>query len=300
MSGSPKRIVLVVMVLTLLQLMGARMALSQMPSTQDQVARQEAKVKELAAKIMDQDESIDQRIDKMVNELKAMQDTPDSRTRVTFIKQESIKKLNNSLKWYQAERARRLTAMRTGGSYLPKEQLTNDIAKIEARINERVTDIIGLTDSFQTQTDFSRYGDASDATRHNQRVGDRSVIVQDKVEDALDADSKKLEAEVARLKGDLPYKKGQDRELIEQQIKTDEDTIRKRREQADKVGEGGAGVGAKPVGSKEAFRFEESLKRDTEEVKADMRKLKSLLTEFDAARVSLQSLRKVLKNEQAR
>ena len=295
MMGTTKRMILVAMVIALMQV-----SLAQIPSPQEQVALQEAKVKDLAGKIMDLDASMDKQINQIVNDLKAMQDSQDSRTRVTFIKQESLKKLKSNLAWYQTERARRVTAMRTGGSYLSKEQLTNDIAKIEARIDDRITDIIGLTDSFQKQTDFSSYNDGSDASRHNQSVGDRAVIVQDKVEDALDADSRKLEAEVARLKGDLPYKKGQDRELLEQQIKTDEDIIRKRKEQADQIGESGGGRGSRQVGSKEAFQFEESLKRDTEGVKSDMRELKSLLAEFDAARVSLQLSRKVLAKEQAR
>jgi hypothetical protein len=274
-----------------------------MPSMEEQIAKQEAKVKELIGQMIELDATIQAQIDKVVNNLKSITDSPDSGTRLSFVKQEAIKKLSEGIKRYQAERARRLTAMRTGQSYLTKEQLTNDLALIDARIEMRVTDIVELAGSFEKHNDYKQYdafGGASEQQRHNRRQDSRGNIIQEKLEKGLDADAEKLQNEVATLKRDLPYKTGKDRELIEEQIRKDEELIRKRREQADKSGAGFAKAQEREVSAREAFRVEQDLKREGAEIKANMQKLTALRYQYDAARNSLNISRQVmLKNKQS-
>lgn len=277
----------------------AQTASSVMPSSQEQIASQEARVKELIAKMVALDASIQARIDKVVSDLKALQDSPDSGTRLTFVKQETIKKLNNVVKAQRAERDKRLAAMRTGASYLTKDQLTNDIALLEARIETRVSDIIGLVESLEKKGEVAKYssssGDPSDASRHARRVEGRAGLVEGKVEKGLDADAKKLEDENVSLKRDLLYKKGADRELVENQIKTNEELIQKRKQQATLNVGSGASQPEKEVSAKEAFRIEQSLKLSVDEIKADFQKLFSLRAQYDQARISLNLSRSMLK-----
>jgi hypothetical protein len=270
-----------------------------MISKQELIEKQEARVKDLAAKMMELDASIQTRIETVVSDLKALQDSPDSGTRLTLVKEETIKKLNNVVKAQRAERDKRLAAMRTGGSYLTKEQLTNDIALIEARIETRITDIIGLLESLENKGDVAKYSTSSqgqsDASRHARRVEGRAGLVEDKVEKGLDADAKKLEDENVSLKRDLLYKNGADRVFIENQIKTNEELIQKRKKQAGQSIGSASSQSEKEVSAREAFRIEQSLKLAADEIKADVQKLLSLRSQYDQARTSLNLSKAVLK-----
>lgn len=297
MINSVKRWVLVAIMVS--QVGRAQTASTAMPSNEEQIAAQEVRVNALATQMVELDASIEARIEKVIKDLKTAQDSPDSGTRLTAVKQETIKKLNKLVKMHQAERAKRLAAMRTGGTYLTKDQLTNDISVIEGKIESRVSDIVDLVDSLDKPGNYVQHSSSSneqsEGSLQARRQDGRAGLIQGQVEKGIEADVKKIENENVSLKRDLLYKKGSDRELIEKQIKTNEELIQKRKAQADQAVTSGAGPSEREVSGKEAFRLEQSMKATATEIKADYTKLIALRTQYDRARDNLNLSKAVLK-----
>lgn len=287
------------LVMGVAQVVGAQTASTTMPTKEEQIAAQEARVKELAEQIVALDASIEARIDKVIRDLKTAQDSPDSGTRLTAVKQETLKKLAALVKMHQAERAKRLASVRNGGTYLTKDQLTNDIALIEGKIEARVSDIVDLVDSLDKPDNYTQHSSASseqsESSLNARRQDGRAGLIQGQVEKGLEADIKKIENENASLKRDLLYKKGPEREIIEKQIRTNEELIQKRRQQADQAVESSPKP-EREVSGKEAFRLEQAMREAAVEIRRDYTKLHSLRTQYDRARDSLNLSKSVLKN----
>jgi hypothetical protein len=126
--------------------------------------------------MMDADASIEKRIDRMVDRLKKLQDSEDSGTRVSSVKEEVIQGLYNYVNFVVRERDQRVARYEgQPGSTLPRYGLKDEIGFMEGRIEKRAEQIIALANSFGVRSanvERFEYKDNDDDDYNNWRYGE--------------------------------------------------------------------------------------------------------------------------------
>jgi hypothetical protein len=103
------------------------------------------------------DGRIEDTVDRVIETLKMVGDTKDSRTKVARLKEQSIDGLQRNLTYYQQKRAALQEQLRRPTLHLTVEEKQRAIARFDERIEKRVQQIIALSKSLPTHKDYDRY-----------------------------------------------------------------------------------------------------------------------------------------------
>lgn len=103
------------------------------------------------------DARFESRVDSLVDALKAIGDSKDSRTKVARMKEKTIEALKKSILYYQNKRATLMEELRRPTLKLTEEQKKKGIAVFDARMEKRVAQILELQKSLPTEKDYDRY-----------------------------------------------------------------------------------------------------------------------------------------------
>ncbi len=103
------------------------------------------------------DNRIEATVDKILETLRMIGDSKDSRTKVARLKEQTIAGLQKNITFYQQRRAQLQEEMRRPALHLTTEEKQRAIAKFDARIEKRVRQIIEMTASLPTHKDYERY-----------------------------------------------------------------------------------------------------------------------------------------------
>jgi hypothetical protein len=120
------------------------------------IAARETRLQEIAADIRSLDDRNEKRIDSIVNTLKGLKDSEDSKTRVNALKAEVIAGLRKSITIYQQKRRDVFEHLRTDKS-VSMEALTQDMDRFDARTQKRVDQIMELAKSMPEREDVEKY-----------------------------------------------------------------------------------------------------------------------------------------------
>ena len=121
------------------------------------VAIRQQRVDLLRDEIKQSDARIESRLDVIIDSLKTVADSKDSRTKVARMKEETGQRLAKTISYYDQKRAALKEELRT-----PRLQLTADekrklIAIFDARIEKRTQQILALNKSMPSHEDHERY-----------------------------------------------------------------------------------------------------------------------------------------------
>jgi hypothetical protein len=137
---------------------------AQTPAAPPNVAQWEAALKAreqranlLRDEIKTLDSRMEQRIDGLVEALRLIGDSKDSRTKVARMKEQTIQGLKNSITYYQNKRATLQEELRRPTLRLTDEQKRRGIAIFDERMEKRVGQILELQKSLPTEKDYDRY-----------------------------------------------------------------------------------------------------------------------------------------------
>jgi hypothetical protein len=103
------------------------------------------------------DDRIEATVDRILETLRLVGDSKDSRTKVARMKEQTIDGLQKNIAFYQQKRAQLQEEMRRPTLHLTPEEKQQAIAKFDARIEKRVHQILALTKSLPTHKDYERY-----------------------------------------------------------------------------------------------------------------------------------------------
>jgi exonuclease VII large subunit len=118
---------------------------------------EERRVALLGDEIHNTDQRIEKRFDDLLAALRAVSDSKDSHTKVTRMKEETIKALQQSITYYQQKRAwleEEMVRPTFNLTQVEKQSISNDF---EERIEKRVQQILELYKTFPSHQDFARY-----------------------------------------------------------------------------------------------------------------------------------------------
>lgn len=121
------------------------------------IAIRQQRVALLDGEIKRLDSLIESQLDDIVDTLKAVTDSKDSRTKVARMKENTVNLLMKTIDDYARKRAALQEQLRKPSLRLTDEEKRNLIAAFDARVDKRTQQILALYNSMPTPQDYERY-----------------------------------------------------------------------------------------------------------------------------------------------
>lgn len=227
------------------------------------------------------DSRIEDQVDSLLQTLRMVGDSKDSRTKVSRMKQDTIERLQRSITYYQQKRAWLQEEMRRPTFNLTADEKRRIIARFDERIEKRVKQILEMNKSLPTHQDYERYKTTSttwdgsvvytesEDYKQNQRLTSHTNTQRDKIIkslqtsiDRLDRQNRSL-AELQTRAANPEYRLA----CIEEQRKNDE-LLKARRAQLNEVFTSPA-LPTKPISGSEAQALDRTMQQAIGSLKRD-------------------------------
>ena len=198
------------------------------------IEMREQRLKEIATDIRALDDRTEKRIDLVVDTLKNIKDSNDTKTRINMLKGEVIEGLRKAISIYQTKRRDIFERLRTDKS-VSVQALTGDLEKFDARTQKRIDQILELAKSMPARENVDKFesdggsymnGWYSESTRisdewkQNRRQGIATEKSLREIREALEKAISTLESRIASTRDLLKNRKLTDaeREIQKQEL----------------------------------------------------------------------------------
>ncbi len=121
------------------------------------IVEREARLAEISEDIIRLDNRIEERVGKIVDKLKTLKDSKDSKLRVAQTKEQVIAGLREAIQAYDITRRRLKEELAKANPAVPKDTLTSDVKVFDEKIEKRVDQIMAITNSLATHKDYAKY-----------------------------------------------------------------------------------------------------------------------------------------------
>lgn len=255
------------------------------------------------------DDRIEATVDRILETLRMVGDSQDSRTKMARLKETTIDGLQRNIGYYQQKRATLQEEMRRPTLHLTPEEKQRAIAKFDARIEKRVQQILALTKSLPTHKDYERYNVVSDGWygttsvrnkdfEQNRRLTAHTNSQREEVIKELQRSIEKIDRQIRSLQTELAAATTEaHRNILFDEIKKYEALMQSRRAQ---VAEAATPyeTATRPVSNKEAQDMDAALRRAIESLRRDFgtlfQRYSAYLSErsnVNAAKAALEALK---------
>jgi hypothetical protein len=275
------------------------------------IAQREARFEALKKDLLALDARVEERVDYLVKTLTNLQDSNDSKTRISNLKEEVIEGLRRSITIYRQKRMAIFERQRKE-QLVPEAELAANIDAFDKRIGKRIEQIVELVRSLPGHKDIPKYESdggsyyadgwyeetsrISDDWKQNRRQSaktdsERRDLLED-IEKAIGAaDSRRRALAEALAKGNFSEK---DRTLRQQELgRTDAllDNLKQRRRELALPG----GTDGRELGMSEASDLEKMITDSREDVSRDAWEIFRKYDDLDKERTRLRALEQNLK-----
>ena len=175
------------------------------------VAIRQQRVDLLRSEIQQIDSRLESRLDVIVDTLKSISDSKDSRTKVARMKEDTGKRLMKTIDYYNQKRAALNEELRNPKLNLTAEEKRKMIAAFDARIEKRTKQVIALNKSMPSHEDHERYRttgggwwgteyERNEEYDQNRRMTSHSNTQRDAIVKQLEASIDRLDRQARTLK----------------------------------------------------------------------------------------------------
>jgi len=276
------------------------------PALRQRLAAQENRVNLLRDELRAQDGRIEDRVDHIIDGLKSIGDSKDTRSKVARMKRETIDRLKRNLGYFQQQRAALQEELRRPTWNLTAEDKQNAISKFDTRIEKRVSQILALEKSLPTEKDYNRYvatGNNWSGTtyapnedfRQNQRLTAQTDAQRKETLDAIERSIQRFETQNRALQSQLMASTAsvEQSKAIRAEMTKNEALIAQRRAQRAEVLRP-TETATRSVGQKEAQTLDAALRKASEELRREFTTLFSLYHSIIAERSAENTTRAAL------
>ena len=237
------------------------------------------------------DKRVESRMQNLVNALKVVADSKDSRTKVARLKQESIEGLKNSIELYNRKRAEIQEQILRPTANLTESQEKQIRKALDSRIEKRVAQIVELQQSLPAHEDYEKYKvipggvGFADSTiiknedwEQNRRVTLHTDAVRKDLVEELQRSINRLAEQDRRLRLQLqqsPAAGG----LLQEEIQRNADLLAARQGQLDQVLSEAPQAG-RPIGKGEADTLDKAVGVAVEGIRIELTQLFKEYSDF--------------------
>jgi hypothetical protein len=244
------------------------------------IAIRQQRVDLLRNEIKQIDSRLESRLDVIVDTLKTISDSKDSRTKVARMKEETGKRLKKTIDYYDQKRAALKEELRNPRLKLTDEEKRKMIAIFDERIEKRTQQIFALNKSMPTHEDHERYRttgggwwgteyERNEEYDQNRRMTSHSNTQRDAIVKQLDASIARLDRQSRTLKTQLAATSDplQRQALTEELAKTDAMIAERRQQRLDTLKP--SGTATHTVALKEAMDMDKALQTSVNELRSE-------------------------------
>ena len=238
------------------------------------------------------DKRVESRMENLVNALKVVTDSKDSKTKVARMKKETIEGLMKSIELYNAKRSDiQEQLVRPTSSNLTTEQKQRIRKELDSRIEKRVAQIVELQQSLPTNEEYEKYTVLpggigwSDSTivknedwEQNRRVMLQSDEVRKKLISDLQRSIERLEDQGRKLQKQMTAQPAA-ASVLEAEITRNSELLSNRQTQLDQALTEPEPAG-RPIGKGEATALDEAVKVAVTGLRVEVTKLFADYTAF--------------------
>jgi hypothetical protein len=245
-----------------------------------QVAARETRADLLLNEIRGTDDRIEATVDKILETLRLVGDSKDSRTKVARMKEQTIDGLQKNITFYQQKRAQLQEEMRRPSLHLTPEEKQRAIAKFDSRIEKRVQQVLVLTKSLPGHKDYERYT-ATDGGwwgptyvqnenyKQNKRLTTHTNTQRAEIAKELQRSIDKIDSQIRTLHSQFVATSNEaHRKMLMDEIGKYE-ALKKSRVQQFAEASSGMESATRPVSGKEAQDLDASLRKVVESLRRD-------------------------------
>lgn len=131
---------------------------------QAHIAQREERLGSIVADIRSLDERVETSIDQIVKRMSGVTDSESSKVRIATIKADVITGLKRTIEYYNQHRDAIREQLRTGKSTVAEENLADDLAVLDGRIDKRIHQIAEIAKSFPDPKELEKYETTSVAS----------------------------------------------------------------------------------------------------------------------------------------
>lgn len=208
----------------------------------DWISIRQQRVDLLRDEIKQTDDRIESRLGVLLDTLKSITDSKDSRTKVARMKEETGKRLAKSIEYYDQKRAALKEELRHPRLNLKEEEKRRMIAAFDARIEKRTKQILDLYKSMPAHEDHERYKatgggwygteyERNQEYEQNRRMTSHSNTQRDAIAKHLDASIARLEWNNRTIKTQIASADAAHRKTLNEELAKNETLIAERRKQ---------------------------------------------------------------------
>lgn len=219
-------------------------------------------------------------VDRIIETLRLVGDSKDSRTKVARMKEQTIDGLKKNLTYYQQKRAALQEEMRRPTLHLTSEEKQRAIAKFDARIEKRVQQVLALSQSLPTHKDYERYT-ATDGGwygptyvqnedyKQNKRLTSHTNSQRNEVTKELQRSIDRIDRQIRTLQSQFVAASTEPhRKMLMDELAKNEALMKSRRQQ---LADASTAIetATRPVSGKEAQDLDSALRRTVDSLRRD-------------------------------
>lgn len=270
-----------------------------------QVDAREKRADLMRDELLAADARIEATVDRIVETLKMVGDSKDSRTKVARLKEDTVKRLAKNMEFYQRKRAELQEQLRRPTLNLSLEEKQRAIAKVDARMEKRVQQILELNKSMPTHKDYEKYKAidngwygttfaVNEDYKQNQRLmthtnSQRGKILEglQKSVDKLDRQNRSLQESMTRATSEAH------RKLLQDEITRNEQLLKERRTQIADMAKPTLDS-SRPISGKEAQNMDMALRRTVDSLQRELATLFQRYSVYIQERASVNTAKAAL------
>ena len=280
------------------------------PTLEIQLESREKRADILRDELRAMDDRIEANVDRILETLRMVGDSKDSRTKVARLKEQTIEGLQRNVNYYQQKRAQLQEEMRRPTLHLTAEEKQRAIAKFDSRIEKRVRQIMELTASLPTHKDYEQYKTVdggwygptyvqNEDYKQNKRLTAHTNAQRDKLLKGLRGSISRIDRQVRTLQAQIGTAASDaDRAILSGELTRYEALLKERRSQIVEVNTAYE-TPTRPVSNKEAQDLDASLRKAVDSLRRDFAMLFQRYSAYinersnvNAAKASLAAIKK--------
>jgi len=269
------------------------------------IKAEKEKIQDITTQLLETDQQIEERVDKIVNYLTSVQDSVDSGTKVLNIKTKAMEGLGKAAQNYIRERDKLQDSLRRSRNSDVAEEQAKSVKALNKRAEKRVAQIVQLTRTLTTDADFQQYTrdfstgwqrSETKGYKWNKRTQMAAKPTVNKVDKALEQSVDHLERQNLTLQAQKQGQRKVDQSKYDEQIERNEEIIQTRKEQLEEVQSGPEyGQGGKSLSKDQAGKLDKKLREVTAQINTEFNKLMRLNSELQVESARLHNLRRAKK-----
>ncbi len=255
------------------------------------------------------DYQIESTVDQLLEMLRTVGDSKDSRTKIVRLKEQTVEALRKNISTYQVKRQQMQQELQNPTLHLTPEEKRKAIAKFDARVEKRVQQLISLTASMPTHKDYDRYkvvdsdwnGSSfvvNEDYKQNRRLTAQSDAQRTRLLKGLNESINRLQTQIGLWEGQLARGTTDAQRLVlTEEIARNRELLKSRRAQVLEVGKTQE-TAVREVGSREAQNLDMILRKAVMTLQRDLNTLfqrySAYITErsnINASKASLAALK---------